>query len=153
MGYHNILERAFCRLHGLSKKDANSGALRLGGQESSESVVASDLLEAIENKEVYQKTMRIKSFKAHQWLVSPNAVHDVLLCVAVLAPLEHCMYKFMTWLSEDAFVWKETSPVIEMGSDRSPAFAAVRHLSHIMQNDGAIPSMTSSLADLSAGRL
>ena len=152
LGYHNLLARAFCRLHGAPlEKTTAGGDLKLGGQESSEQVATADLLEAIENQEVYQKTMRIKAFKAYQWLATPCIVHDVLLVSTIMGPLEQCMYKFMAWQNEDAQLWELTSPVIEMTSARSPAVDAAMQLCYLMENDGRVRSSGALLANLAKG--
>ena len=61
------------------------------------------------------------------------------------------MFKSMSWQQADASVWKQTSPVIEMASVRSPAFDAVRQLGQIMGHDGQLRLSGARLADLARG--
>lgn len=131
-GYRNLFFTAFNTMHsgGLSADLLADGKL-----EATEMVPATDLVSDASEQGAYRKVLRIKSFKAFEWLKSERTVYDLLTCTLVNQVLEKIMWTFMAWQRDEACLALETAPLIQMAnSKKSPAVRAMVELSNIMKS-------------------
>lgn len=134
MGYHNIIGRAFCGMHG---RAPTSETLRSMQAESDEVMpIATFLFESAGgtgNGNMFHKVMRVKSWKMYQWLCDESSIFHVFCCCCVMQCLEHVMFSFMKWQEQDTWLIPGQSPLICMANmTTSPAARAILDLSHIM---------------------
>ena len=130
--YHQILLQGFGRLHNMSPD-----SLKRKFEESNELVTTADVvLDPVESggkTSLFQKSLRIKAYKAYCWLNNSETVYDLLVAVARVLPLESVMWTFMAWQEKGAHLSLEESPLIQMtNSTTSPAQIAVSDLCKIL---------------------
>ena len=135
MGYHGLMRIAFCGMH---KQPASSiGQVFYQGQvETTELLPATALVDDITEPELYQKALRIKSFKTYQWLCQEASVFHLLVCAITNSALEHIMHTFMLWQRDDFWLVEGKSPLILMANIAlSPATRACKQLHLLMTQD------------------
>lgn len=129
-GYHNLMYRAFVDMH-----KGSSENLECGKQESTEMVQAVEMIADAADQQNYRKALRIKSFKAFEWLQSEKTVYNLLTCVLISQALETIMWTFMAWQRESAWLTLESAPLIRMANSKSsPAVQAMKELSQLLRN-------------------
>lgn len=101
--------------------------------ESCELISAIELIEDQTEPEKFQKTLRIKSFKAFEWLQAERTVYDLLTCILATQMLEKVMFTFFKWHKQEAWLTLETAPLVRMANmNTSPAVEAVREIANMM---------------------
>lgn len=123
LAYHNILLHAFCRLHGQTQLHA----LERKFHEGEETIPTSAYLQQLGSTELHQKELKVKSFKAYEFLRAEDSLFRVFLSVAIIRPFERLMYLFMSWQRDDTFL-TQRPPLVEMSKIKdSPQMLAVRN--------------------------
>ena len=127
--------------------------LKTVGDECAELIPALELVGDQTEQEFYRKQLRIKSFKAYEWLENEKTVYNLASCVLATRMLERVMHQFMRWQSEETWITLE-APLIRMANmTTSPAAQAVLELGRMMQ-DGMVSALTTgnvTLDDLTTG--
>lgn len=131
--------QAFCRLHGIGKLKG----LRAQFSASNDLVSTADFLNdsGSGSTELFIKTLRIKAFKAYEWLGAPDSPFKVLITILAEGPLEHIMFKFLEWQGEDEFAMADCPPLVQMvtDSDKSPIYKAVARLQQLLTTRAIFP--------------
>ena len=70
-------------------------ALEREFQESDESMPTSTFLKESDSTDFYRKVLRVKAFKAFQFLRNEHSLFQSLLCTIVMGKFERVMYTFM----------------------------------------------------------
>ena len=109
--------------------------LESGKQESSELIEAVALVsDTTSENDGYRKQLRIKAYKAFEWLKSEYTVYNLSICALVSGALEKIMWSFMKWQHTDAWLSMDTAPLLQMSNPkRSPAVRCMNELSSMMQ--------------------
>lgn len=143
MSYRNILNHAFCRLHGC----AQLKTLEQQFNQSDEVLPTSAFLQQLGSTELYHKELRVKSFKTYQWLLAQDSWFRLFLCVSIIRPFERMMHLFMAWQRDDAFL-SPTPPLVQMCRvDDSPCMEAIKEL-HGLMTSGCFKAHTVTLHQL-----
>ena len=128
LGYHNILLHAFTRLHGMQRMRA----LEREFQQSDEPVSTSTFLQECNSTELYKKMLRVKAFKACQFLRNEESLFQSFLCTTVVRKFEHVMFTLMKWQRDD-FELTEFPPLVRMlDRDNSPVMTAIIEIKRLM---------------------
>ena len=144
MGYHAILWHAFQRMHPAQKVKA----LEREFQESEESMPTSTFLRDSDSTEFYRKVLRVKAFKAFQFLRSEHSLFRSLLCTVVVGKFERVMYTFMKWQRDD-FELTEFPPLVRMvNPDDSPITQALSSIKELLTMGRIIASSTLTFQDV-----
>ena len=99
-------------------------------------VVAVELVSDVTDSDRYRKTLRIKSYKAFEWLQSERTTYDLLTACLISQALELIMWTFMQWQRDEVWLSLETAPLVQMASAiKSPAVRAINGLSNMMKTD------------------
>lgn len=128
LGYHNILWHAFQLMHPKQKVQA----LEREFQESDESMPTSTFLKDSDSTEFYRKVLRVKAFKAFQFLRNEHSLFRSMLCTTVIGKFERVMYTFMKWQRDD-FELTEFPPLVRMlHPDDSPITQALASINQLL---------------------
>ena len=101
--------------------------------ESSELVAAIELIEDTTEPDKFKKTLRIKSFKAFEWLEEDRTTYYLLTSVLATQMLERVMWTFFHWQKTDSWLKLESAPLIQMANMKtSPAVAALADIGKLM---------------------
>lgn len=106
-------------------------ALEREFQESDESMPTSTFLKESDSTDFYRKVLRVKAFKAFQFLRNEHSLFQSLLCTIVMGKFERVMYTFMKWQRDD-FELTEFPPLVRMlypeDSPITQALASIKQL-------------------------
>lgn len=101
--------------------------------EVEELIPATALVDDVTDGDSYQNALRIKSFKAYEWLLREASVYHLLICTLANQALEHVMYTFMKWQRDDYWLRPGQSPLILMANMKlSPATNACHDVHCLM---------------------
>lgn len=132
MGYHGLMRIAFCGMHKQPGESINQ-VFSQGQVETTELLPATSLVGDVSEPELYQKVLRIKSFKTYEWLCNEASVFHLLVCALTNSALEHIMHTFMLWQRDDFWLVEGKSPLILMSNTAlSPAINACSEISLLM---------------------
>ena len=133
-GFHNLMLKAFLGMHSVPSGATTLATLEEGRSEAAEMISAVQLVSDTTDNDSYRKALRIKSYKAFEWLRSEFTVFSLLTCTLVSQALEQVMWTFMSWQRRETWLSLEEAPLIQMASpSRSPAIRALRELSDMMR--------------------
>ena len=143
-------------MHVTSSTGNNLHAITDAKDECSELVSAIELVEDATEPDKFKKSLRIKSYKAYEWLQSERTVYDLLTCTLTTRMAEKIMWEFFKWQKQEAWLSLETSPLIQMANmRRSPVVQAIQEIGNLMINStiSSMSNSTVSLDDLLEGTL
>ena len=144
-GYHNLMFRAFLDMRSVVETGACTlDNLEIGKHEATEMVSSVEIISDATDNNFYRKSLRIKSFKAFEWLQSEFTVYNLLTCTLVSQLLEKIMWTFMSWQHRETWLSLEDAPIIHMANSKtSPAVRSMNELSGMLRT-----SACSALCDV-----
>lgn len=133
------------------------GNLKATFEESNRNMSAVEFLQSSvlpgASTEMFRRELRIKAFKAFQFLADPKAVYELVSTNITMGPLERILWTMLGWQSKGCMFDDCSSPIAIMASDQSPARLAVRELLRFMISNKFEPQSCDglSLDELASG--
>ena len=150
MGYHQILLQAFSRLHGLSQ--AKLKIMRREFMESDQLIATSEFLQESGSMELHRKALRVKAFKAHEFLSGKDTPQKVLLSTVFITPLERMMWKFLEWQGSDECLSAELPPLVQMTHETLSPWGICLDELRVLFTTGSVQQSSCALRDLAKGQ-